>query len=62
MTITSVSFGLNMVYHLLAQMLNLLSSSFKTLSNFARSAEEKINEVLLTGKRPNMTEKLLTGI
>ena len=45
MTITSVLCGLKMVYHLLAQMLNLLRSSFKTLFNSAKLAEEKLKEV-----------------
>ena len=34
MTITSVFCGLKMVNHLLAQMLSLLRSSFKTLSKY----------------------------
>ena len=45
MTITSVLCGLNMVDHLLAQMLTLLRSSFKTLSDSAKSAEEKLREM-----------------
>ena len=45
MTITFVLCGLNMVNHILAQMLNLLRSSFKILSNSAKSAEEKLREV-----------------
>ena len=45
MTITYVFCGLKTVNHLLAQMLNLLRSSFKTLSNPAKSAEGKLREV-----------------
>ena len=45
MAITSFFCGLKMVNHLLAQILNLLRSSFKTLSNSAKSAEEKLREV-----------------
>ena len=45
MTITSVFCGLKMVYHLLAQILNLLRSRFKTLSYSTKSAEEKLREV-----------------
>ena len=41
MTITSVLCGLNIVSHLLAQILNLLRPSFKTLSNSAKSEEKK---------------------
>ena len=59
MTITSVFCRLKMVNHLLAQTLNFLISSFKTLSNCDKSAEEKLREVSSAKSLPFQSDHVI---